>query len=194
MESVDTENPAALPNIIYRLLPELADLGSEVDIVGELELAQLEKGALLIRLPEGIRYKINLTNTGTGVLLNGTAVAEVVTDCTRCTSETRFSLKAVIEGYYIIDPRNDSIAEDDDSVIIAGEHGKIDLAEPIVASVIYELPFTLLCKEDCAGICDKCYANLNLEECTCEDDPEDPAHPFAALRTLFSGSEDDSLV
>ena len=44
----------------------------------------------------------------------------------------------------------------------------IDLGEDIRQEMILELPVRILCKEDCRGICAKCGANLNKEECKCK--------------------------
>jgi uncharacterized protein len=165
----------------------LVDLGSVATLRGSLELTQYTKGALVINLPEGVYYDLTLSNTGTGVLLSGSIVAKALTDCTRCTDETQIDIQASVEGYYIIDRKYHEIAEENDNSVIVSENGKVDLAEPIIAALVYEIPFVVLCKENCAGLCDKCFANLNYEECTCKDEP-DPDHPLAALRTLFDES------
>lgn len=183
-DHIKAADSATLPQLIYRLLPELVDLGSIATISGSLELTQYTKGALVINLSNGVSYNLILSNTGTGVLLSGSITAQAQTDCTRCTDETQLSIEADVDCYYIIDRKYHDMAEEDDSSVIVGDDGKVDLAEPIIAALVYEIPFTVLCQENCAGLCDKCFANLNYEECTCKDEP-DPDHPLAALRTLF---------
>ncbi|MCL2136297.1 MAG: DUF177 domain-containing protein [Coriobacteriia bacterium] len=190
-DKTDSNELKALPQLIFRLLPELADLGDMVTLSGSLEVGQFAKGAMSIRLPEGVNYDIELSNTGGAVLMSGLAEALVVTDCTRCAEETSLFLKAEAEAYYLLDSRDFDITGQDDGVIIVGSDSKVDLAEPIIAALIYELPFVVLCSEDCKGLCDKCYANLNNEECTCVDEP-DPDHPFAALRSLLMGTDQSS--
>ena len=46
------------------------------------------------------------------------------------------------------------------------------------------MDLVVLCKEDCKGLCYKCGANLNEEECTC--DRSNKNLPFADLAKLFS--------
>jgi uncharacterized protein len=179
-ESIDT---AGLPQLIYRLLPELASPGECAVLSGRFPPTQFSKGAMLIHLAEGVSYELELTNTGSGVLLTGWAHADATTDCTRCTDIANIRLEAEVEAYYILDPDDAEIADHDDSAVFT-KNGIIDLAEPILASLVYELPFTVLCRDDCAGLCPRCYANLNSEECSCSDIP-DPSHPLAALRTLL---------
>ncbi|MBI4309837.1 MAG: DUF177 domain-containing protein [Candidatus Omnitrophica bacterium] len=43
----------------------------------------------------------------------------------------------------------------------------IDLGEEIRQEMILANPARILCKEDCKGICPKCGANLNIEQCKC---------------------------
>jgi uncharacterized protein len=180
-----------LPKLIFRLLPQLADLGDEISLRGNLAIRQYNRGALLLRLPDGVEYDLMLTNTGGGIVLAGKAHATMLTECTRCTEETVLKVNADVEGYFILNPRDAEIALEDDSAVVVGNDKKVDLAEPVLAALIFETPFVVLCKQDCAGICQKCYANLNNEECTCKDEP-DLDHPFAALRGLFPESDTDS--
>ncbi len=44
----------------------------------------------------------------------------------------------------------------------------IDLGEDIRQELILRRPVKVLCREDCQGICLKCGANLNREECRCQ--------------------------
>jgi uncharacterized protein len=190
VESAETQKNTGTSSVhfIYRLLPELAETGDFTVLQGCLELAEFTKGAMLLRVQNGIRYNLHLSNTGSGVLLSGTAEADILTDCTRCLEEARLKLTAEVEGYYILDPRDAEIADQDDSAELLDETGMVDLAAPIIAALIYELPFIVLCREDCAGLCPKCYINLNHEECTCAEEI-DLDHPLAALRALFTEAE-----
>ncbi|MCL2339452.1 MAG: YceD family protein [Actinomycetia bacterium] len=180
------DDPAASPQLIYRLLPELADPGSEAFAQGHLPLRQFSKGALIYRLPEGVDYDLTLTNTGSGVLLEGTARATVWTECTRCLDEASLPLQAAVEAYYILRPRDAELAAADDSAVLVGPDGKVDLAEPILAGLIYELPLIVLCRPDCAGLCAQCGTNLNHESCNCRQPTVNlDNHPLAALRELL---------
>ena len=43
----------------------------------------------------------------------------------------------------------------------------LDLGEDIRQEMILKQPMKVLCREDCQGICLRCGANLNKEECRC---------------------------
>jgi uncharacterized protein len=44
------------------------------------------------------------------------------------------------------------------------------------------LPMSVLCRDDCAGLCPRCGADLNEGSCDCTDDEMDPR--WAALEAL----------
>lgn len=183
--------PQTQQQLIYRLLPELLNLGDAVDMQGTLAINQLTKGPMDIDLPNGVTYRISLSNTGDGILLDGSVSAEAITTCTRCLDETTLSLAGEVQAYYILEEQAEDRQVEDDSVVLVGRDSKVDLAEPILAGLFCEIPFTVLCKPDCAGLCPGCGENLNHSQCTCVQQ-DDPDHPFAALRNLVFESEDDS--
>ena len=45
---------------------------------------------------------------------------------------------------------------------------KVDLTKMVNDVVIVEMPYSLLCKEDCKGLCPVCGKNLNKETCNCK--------------------------
>ena len=173
-----------MPSLLtYRLLPELSEGGASTTLAGRLELAGMDHGVMHLELPEGIGYQLRLTNTGSGVLLSGSVAATARTECMRCLEPAELELAGEVEAYYVLDSADAELAAEDDTAILVGRDGNVDLAEPILAGLVFELPFVALCREDCKGLCPKCYANLNHEECSCPDEP-DPDHPLAALRNL----------
>lgn len=63
--------------------------------------------------------------------------------------------------------------------------GRLDLNALAAADLLLSLESTLLCREDCAGICPVCGANQNLAPCDCAgNNPIDPR--FAALKDLLT--------
>ncbi|PIU56723.1 MAG: hypothetical protein COS89_05685, partial [Deltaproteobacteria bacterium CG07_land_8_20_14_0_80_38_7] len=64
------------------------------------------------------------------------------------------------------------IKEDLDFGFYEGDH--IDLSEIVKEQLVLERPIKKICKEDCAGICQKCGCNLNKEKCSCKQEQYDP--------------------
>jgi uncharacterized protein len=169
--------------LIYNLLPELAELGAVRELEGVLELDTLNKGPIELILDGGIGYQIQLTNTGNGVLLSGSSHARATTDCARCLEEAHLELHGEVVGYFILRARDEELELADDEFILVGSSGKVDLAPAILASAIFEVPQVILCREDCLGLCPLCGVNRNEQECSCADEPS-PQSPFAALKDL----------
>ncbi len=62
---------------------------------------------------------------------------------------------------------------------------EIDLTEGIQEQVMLAFPLRPLCGEDCKGLCARCGADLNQENCRCATPPAES--PFAALGRLKRG-------
>ena len=179
-----TETPILSAKLTFHLLPELAEAGDTASLQGNLPLDEYKVGARSFKLQAGVSYDLGLANTGDAVLLTGSARAGAITECTRCLEEARLALDAEVEAYYLLNQGDAEVAEYDDTAVLVDYTGKVDLAIPIVASLVYETPFIVLCDEECKGLCPKCGENLNIAECDCGEEL-DPTHPFAALRSLF---------
>ena len=67
----------------------------------------------------------------------------------------------------------EELQEDEQDDILLLSDGKIDLGELFREELILGMPAKNLCEENCAGLCDGCGVNLNVESCTCgrEIDP-----------------------
>ncbi|MDR2106741.1 MAG: YceD family protein [Coriobacteriales bacterium] len=171
------------PTLLQRLLPELAQSGATKECAGSLPCEWLNVGSRSFKLDDGISYEVTLTNTGGGVLLTGTARVAGVTECDRCLEDAAFEVSGEVSAYFILHPdRLDDELADDESVPV-GTDSTVDLAVPIIAAVISEMPLALLCRDDCAGLCPSCGANLNEELCDCAARAV-PDGPFAALSSL----------
>ena len=47
---------------------------------------------------------------------------------------------------------------------------KVDLGEIVLTEFILDLNDTLLCREDCAGLCENCGSDLNEGPCACKSE------------------------
>ena len=63
--------------------------------------------------------------------------------------------------------------------LAAFEGDSIDLDELVREQILLALPTRHLCREDCKGLCQKCGADLNAGDCSCEQGETDPR--WAAL-------------
>jgi uncharacterized protein len=58
----------------------------------------------------------------------------------------------------------------------------LNLSDQVWESLLVLLPFKLLCREECAGLCPYCGADLNEGPCSCVPEESDPR--FEILRNL----------
>ena len=71
------------------------------------------------------------------------------------------------------------LADDEDGYVYSGS--RLDVTKAICDEIVLSLPTALLCKPDCKGLCPKCGANLNVEQCNCDTSRE---NVFVALKNL----------
>ena len=98
--------------------------------------------------------------------------------CDRCADE--FEKAYSFDISKVVVPSLENEADDEGYVIT--ENNILDLDELIYQEIQLFLPHKMLCNDDCKGLCMKCGANLNREECNCKKDV-DPR--MAALLQLL---------
>lgn len=113
-----------------------------------------------------------------GVLtLTGKLCADMVCICDRCASE--FEWKKTQDLHVLLAAELED-EENPDIFLLDGDW--LDLDDVLETCFILDMETKCLCKEDCAGLCASCGANLNLGPCNCRGkiDPR-----FAVLEQLL---------
>lgn len=114
------------------------------------------------------------------VALTGNLKGTVILPCSRCLGKFEYYVDLELDERF-------SLKDDEDAFKIEDE--KISFDEVIESNIISSLPITILCSEECKGLCSQCGANLNVSTCKCkseEDQEEDIIDPrFAKLQNLF---------
>ena len=59
----------------------------------------------------------------------------------------------------------------------------LDVDRLLSNELLLNLPMKVLCREDCKGICNRCGANLNHTECSCDRSSPDPR--MSVIQDLF---------
>jgi DUF177 domain-containing protein len=132
---------------LSRSVPAPADLGVEV-----------------LGVPEGspLDLDLRLESVMEGVLVSGTARAQVTGECVRCLEPITSRLEVDIQELFAY-PGNEHEGDETELARIEGE--LIDLEPAVRDAVVLALPFKPVCREDCPGLCSECGARL-------ADDPE----------------------
>jgi uncharacterized protein len=132
-----------------------------------------------------IEVALEVFNSGTALLVEGTFKGKAYLPCARCLEETLVEVQGKIQEQFSLPG------------ITSPELGLIDQVEPKEAAfadqilnvtelirqqILINLPLRVLCKASCKGMCPECGQNLNEGKCECPETPGDPA--WQALRAL----------
>lgn len=170
---------------VIELPDEVGELSGMSTLAGTLKETSYKSGAEVYEIPRGIDYDLTLTNTGEGILLQGTASTEAHGRCARCLKPVTLEVSGSVEGYYLLEPTDEVEGYERDEFDFVSDDGTIDLSGPIEAALVYSTPYVVLCKDDCKGLCPHCGADLNEGPCGCQDsDAIDEDNPFAVLKNL----------
>jgi uncharacterized protein len=109
-----------------------------------------------------------------GLTVSGEVRTRWAGTCRRCLGPAEGAICAEVQELYQARPTSEDAFPFDDE--------QIDLRPMVRELVLVELPAAPLCREDCAGLCPTCGADLNLGPCECAADNRDPR--WAALDVL----------
>lgn len=119
------------------------------------------------------------------VELKGTYQASIQSDCDRCLCpitvdlDEAFRLELVSEENHLA-PEGDLELSMDSADLDFYENDEIDLIRYFEDQIILDLPFTVVCDDDCKGLCSTCGQDLNKDQCSCHLEAGD--NPFSVLK------------
>ncbi len=137
---------------------------------------------------------------GQDLLLEGRVVGEVELGCGRCLSRYRHALRE--DFRLVLEPAGERVPTDPDGVESLARDGvwlgdeldsgwyqghELDLGACIREVITLALPVQPRCREECKGLCPRCGADRNVEDCRCE--PARRHSPFAVLEAMKRGPE-----
>jgi uncharacterized protein len=148
--------------------------------------APAELGIEILGVPEGSQVQLDLRLEAVmdGVLVTGTATADLEGECARCLDSIEDTLTVDLQELYLYQPA-DGNDEDDDVSRLEGD--LLDLEPVLRDAVVLALPFQPLCQDDCPGLCVECGARLADDPDHRHEDPIDPR--WAGLAEL--AADDD---
>lgn len=123
----------------------------------------------------GIRYlsplniKGIIRKKGDFMELDAHFQSEVAVSCGRCLQDVIFPVDMEAKVFLTSEDQR-SWDDEYDSFLI--EKDQVNLAELATLEILQQLPIQPLCDEDCLGLCPQCGANLNVEDCQCEEETD----------------------
>ncbi|MGU3498913.1 YceD family protein [Mycobacterium sp. C31M] len=150
-------------------------------------------GLDLIRVEQGASLDLDLRieSVSEGALVTGTVSAPTTGECVRClepiTGDVTIDLTELFA--YPGSTTEETTEEDEIGHVV---DDRVDIEQAIVDAVGLVLPFTPVCREDCAGLCPDCGIVLAQAEPGHQHDKIDPRWAkLAALRDEVGGSSDN---
>ena len=119
--------------------------------------------------PDGAAASLGLDRTGDLVSVRGLIRSAARLECVRCLRA--FDLPVIVEVTIVADRAGGrgrlEAALDADDHMMFHDGRQLDLREEAREALLLELPITPHCREDCAGLCPGCGADLNDGPCGC---------------------------
>jgi uncharacterized protein len=136
-----------------------------VETLGRLEAADPTFEGLELELEGPIEVRGRLQQTGNlEFFWHATLVGTLRGACRRCLKDLTYPLDAEIEVLLSADP---AAAEDPSVYLLTEPVTQVDVRPVVREEVALAVSAYPLCRDDCAGLCPRCGADLNAGPCGC---------------------------
>jgi len=152
--------------------------GAPVQFVGTGD----ELGLEAVKVPvKHLEISCHLAEAEEGFFLTCESIGELELACHRCLTKFEYHLDTESSALIVFEKRAEF--EDEEGIIEADPHApEIDITKLISDSILLDIPYKVLCTEDCQGLCPQCGTNLNESTCDCTTETIDPR--WAKLQEL----------
>lgn len=159
--------------ILIDLTENIANVGKEIPFTGEYSLS-----SNLLPYPNASLDKIsvnfNVVFDNPNVTISGVITCFIRGNCDRCLKDLNVAIDLPFDQTFYKDE-----AEFDDQYVYSSS--VLNATQAVEDEIVLSLPMSLLCDDDCKGLCPKCGCNLNESQCDCDTTRE---NPFSVLKNL----------
>lgn len=159
--------------------------GSAIPFEHMEELPPVESLGEEITFPEPARIAGTFTLMEDALVIKGSLTATAQATCARCLKPVSYPVRVKVDETFVrVHPRDE--VEDDpweERLVFTGH--KVELAHIAMTLAVLDLPIRFLCDKKCPGI------TLESEDPTQEEETLDDAHPFGALKQLFTKFQEE---
>lgn len=106
------------------------------------------------------------------IVLNCKISAEVSYTCDRCADSFDSVLETQFQSIYLFQEEDEE--KSDNVYFLSLDSDKIDIQPEVEEFSRLAIPLKVLCNDECKGLCYKCGSNLNLSDCSCDDESDNP--------------------
>ncbi len=120
-----------------------------------------------------VSLNIKMDKSPNQIVLDCELSANAHLNCDRCTKDFDKLIENKFQLIYMFS--SEKVDEEDLNIhYLALDNDKIVLDNDVIEYAKLAEPMKVLCKDECKGLCSKCGANLNDEECKCSDEEINP--------------------
>ena len=135
-----------------------------------IDLSQEEVG-FEFPFQQPVRLEGEVSDDAGAITLSATIYAHVTTRCARCGKPVEYDKETDVEFLLVKELENDD--EDRDDLYLV-ESDAVELDDILIPELILDMEMSVLCDEDCKGLCPKCGQDLNRGQCGCVTKEIDP--------------------
>lgn len=121
-----------------------------------------------------------VTQNGSEVEIDYTIKGSIVYECSRCLDQVSKAYENHLQKTII---RSIPLDSEDEEWYVCEDH-LLDLEMIVTDEIIMDLPYQVVCRKECKGLCPNCGINLNHETCSCSDEKIDPR--LEILKNFFT--------
>lgn len=144
----------------------------------------LDGGARDLELPEsewpgGIEGTLDVEKSGERVSVRGFIVARARLECVRCLTTFELPMRVALE---VFAERSGTGTRRDEEALVRDAYMKfhdgrrLDVREDARDALLIEMPIAPRCRDDCAGLCPQCGADLNVGPHDCPGHRSEETH------------------
>ena len=121
-------------------------------------------GGSIVKIKKPARAAGNVINSAGVLMFSANVDATCICVCARCLKEFEDPVHKQISAILT----EGGEGENPDGYFLQGD--MIDADEIVVTEFILDMDDTLLCSEECAGLCQICGSDLNIGKCECKQE------------------------
>lgn len=157
------------------------DEGAAVEVRVPLTPISLRLGGQEYRVTGAEAADLTVSRSLSGIHLDLRVSGDLAGPCWRCLGDAAVPLRIAVHEF-AAEGRDPDAPFDDDLDSVYVEDGRADVALWVRDAFAEAVPPMVLCRDDCAGLCATCGADLNAGPCGCA--PPEPDQRWGALREI----------
>jgi uncharacterized protein len=174
-------NQAAAPSLAINVRELLNQPGAHKHVVQRGPLPDMATPVAWVEPDVPVTVDAEIESVVEGLLVTGQVTARATLQCARCLRTVAEELSVDVRELFALDPRE---AEDDGYALLPDDRLPLDAMAR--DAIVLAFPPAPLCRPDCAGLCQRCGADLNVTDCGHLQGAVDPR--WAALAELDLGA------